>query len=203
MKRPLAAVVSFYAIGLLLAEIFQPPPAVLFFTSFFILVLALVLEKFRPILICLLLALVGWTNLVFHTAIISPDDLRNLTGNETEIAAIRGILIETPKIKISERDDQQIEHSLAQVRVAEIRRDGNWQPALGKIIVSRQMNFRQIFSPASPLKFPASFPNHRRRWPKDFLTTTIICRRAAFITNSKPFPQTTGSCGRRFCPRHH
>jgi ComEC/Rec2-related protein len=136
MKRPLVAVVSSYAIGLLLAEVFQPPLATLFAISFLVLILAIVLEKFRPVLICLLLALAGWTNLVFHTAIISPNDLRNLIGNETEIAAVRGILTQTPQIKISERDGGQTEHSLAQVKITEIRRDENWQPALGKIVVT-------------------------------------------------------------------
>jgi competence protein ComEC len=136
MKRPLVAVVSCYAIGLLLAEIFQPPPAALFAISFFVLVLALVVKKFRPTLICVLLTLAGWTNLVFHTAIISPNDLRNLIGNETEIAAVRGILIQTPQLKISERDGAETEHSLAQIKVTEIRRDDIWQPALGQIIVS-------------------------------------------------------------------
>ena len=136
MKRPLAAVVFFYVIGLLLAEMFQPPLAALFAASFFVLALVLVLEKFRPILICVLLALAGWTNLVFHTAIISPDDLRNLIGGETQIAAVRGILTQTPQLKISDRNGEQSEHSLAQVRVTEIRRSDNWQNALGQIIVS-------------------------------------------------------------------
>jgi ComEC/Rec2-related protein len=136
MKRPLAAVVSFYAIDLLLAGIFQPPLAVLFLISFFVLVVALVLEKLRPILICVLLALVGWTNLIFHTAVISPNDLRNLIGNEAEIVSVRGLLTQTPQLKISERDGEPTEHSLAQVKISEFQRDGNWQPAFGKIIVS-------------------------------------------------------------------
>ena len=76
MKRPLVAVVSCYAAGLLLAEIFQPPLAALFAVSFLVLVLALVLEKLRPVLIWPLLALAGWTNLAIHTAVISPNDLR-------------------------------------------------------------------------------------------------------------------------------
>jgi len=136
MKRPLAAVVSFYATGLLLAEIFQPALPILFSISFFVLVLAIAVEKFRPILICLLLALAGWTNLIFHTAIISPNDLRNLIGNETEIVSVRGILAQSPQIKLSERDGEETEHSLTQIKISEIRRDENWQPALGKIIVS-------------------------------------------------------------------
>jgi competence protein ComEC len=136
MKRPLVAIVSCYAIGLLLAEIFQPPLAVLFSISFFVLALALVLEKFRPILICILLALAGWTNLILHTAVISPDDLRNLIGEETKIAAVRGMLTQTPQLKISERDGEQTEHSLAQIRVAEIRLGENWRPAPGEIVVT-------------------------------------------------------------------
>jgi ComEC/Rec2-related protein len=136
MKRPFVAVVSGYAIGLLLAEIFQPPLAVLFSISFFVLVLAFALEKIRPILICILLALTGWTNLIFHTAVISPNDLRTLLGNNDSIVSVRGTLTQTPKLKISERDGEPAEHSLAQIRISEIRRGENWQPALGKIIVT-------------------------------------------------------------------
>jgi competence protein ComEC len=136
MKRPLGIAVAFYAAGLLLAGVFQPPVAALFLISFVVLILALVLEKFRPVLICLLLVLAGWTNLVIHTAIISPNDLRSIIGNETEIATVRGILIQTPQLKISQRDGEPAEHSLAQVRVDEIRRDENWQPALGEIVVN-------------------------------------------------------------------
>jgi len=136
MKRPLVAVVSCYAIGLLLAEIFQPPLTALFISAFATLVLALILPRFRPLLICLLLALAGWTNLIFHAAVISPNDLRNLIGNEAEIVSIRGILTETPHLKISDRDDQQTEHSLVQIRVAELCRDDKRQHAFGKIIVT-------------------------------------------------------------------
>ncbi len=49
---------------------------------------------------------------------------------------MRGTLVETPKLKISERDGEQTEHSLAQIEVAEIHRNENWQPALGEIIVT-------------------------------------------------------------------
>jgi competence protein ComEC len=136
MKRPLVAVVSCYSAGLLLAKIFQPPLATLFSISFFVFVLAIVLKKIRSPLICLLLALVGWTNLIFHTAIVAPDDLRNLIGNETEIVSVRGILTQSPQIKLSERDGEEIEHSLVQIKILEIRRDDNWQPAFGEITVT-------------------------------------------------------------------
>ena len=134
MKRPLVAVVSCYVIGLLIAGFFQPPLAALFVASF--LVLVLVLEKFRPWLIWLLLALVGWTNLASRTTVLSPNDLRSLLGNNAAIAAIRGNLVETPHIKIIERDDQETNRTVAQVRVNGLRRNDNWQPAEGEIVVT-------------------------------------------------------------------
>jgi competence protein ComEC len=136
MKRPLVAVVSCYAAGLLLAEIFQPPLAALFVISFFVLILILVLDKPRPILIWPLLALIGWTNLLVHTSVISPDDLRVIIGNADAIANVRGTMVETPKLKISEREGEPTEHSLAQVNVTEIRHGDDWKSALGEIIVT-------------------------------------------------------------------
>src|SRR5665213_3478074 len=116
MKHPFVAVVSFYALGLLFAEIFQPPLPLLFAASFFILILALAFKKFRPLLICLLLAFAAWTNLIFHTSIIAPDDLRKVIGDKTEIVALRGSLTQSPQIKITERDGEQMEHSLTQIK---------------------------------------------------------------------------------------
>jgi hypothetical protein len=98
MKRPLVAVVSCYVSGLLLAALFRPPLAVPFAVSFLVLVLVLVLKKLRPWLIWPLLALVGWTNLASRTAVLSPNDLRTLLGNDAAIVSVRGNLVETPHI---------------------------------------------------------------------------------------------------------
>jgi Domain of unknown function (DUF4131) len=136
MKYPLVAVVVCYAAGLLLAQIFRPPPAAIFAVSFFLLFLVLVLKKLRPIFIWPLLAVVGWTNLIVHTAVISPDDLRATIGKTSAIVAVRGTLVETPKLKISGHDGEQTEHSIAQVRASELRRSGTWRPALGEIAVT-------------------------------------------------------------------
>jgi len=145
MKRPFLTVVSFYAIGLLLAGLFQPPPFALFTAALLILILFFCLRKFRPYLLCVLLALSGWTNLIFHTAIVSPNDLRQLTGDETEIVTVRGTLAETPQLKLSRRRDLEIERSLAQVQLAEIQSHGNWQPAAGEVIVSTPGNLGTNF----------------------------------------------------------
>jgi hypothetical protein len=136
MNRPFVAVVLFYAVGLLLGKFFQPPLAALFLFSFGFLALVLIFKKIRPWLIGPLFIFLGWTNLVFHTAIISPHDLRSLIGNEPVIVTVRGNLAETPHIKIVERNDQETEHSIVRVHVQELRRHENWQPALGEIIVT-------------------------------------------------------------------
>jgi ComEC/Rec2-related protein len=136
MKRPLTVVVSCYVIGLLLAYFSQPPLIALFVSSLGLLMVALVWGRFRPLLTWPLLVLVGWTNLVSHTAIVSPNDLRALLGNNATLATVRGTLIETPHLKIVERNDGQTEHILAQVQITELRSGENWRTASGKIIVT-------------------------------------------------------------------
>ena len=78
----------------------------------------------------------GWTNLAGRTAVVSPNDLRRLLGNTNAIVTVRGTLIETPHRKISERDGRQTERSAAQVRVTALRRNPDWQPASGLIVVT-------------------------------------------------------------------
>lgn len=139
MNRPLIAVLMFYAAGLLFGRLCQPPPGVLpllFAVSFLILALAIAFQKLRRFLIWPLLMLVGWTNLLLHTAVISPNDLRSLAGTEPALAAIRGKLVETPRLKIIERGDLETEHSLAEVEVTGLELNESWQPAFGKIMVS-------------------------------------------------------------------
>jgi ComEC/Rec2-related protein len=137
MKRPFVAVVSFYALGLLFAEIFKLSPAALLAVSFLVLVLFFALKKSRPYLLCVLLLLAGWTNLILHTSVISPNDLRRLIGHEPEIATVRGTMLQMPQIKISEHRGGEIPHSLTQLRVTEIQEEeGDWEPAFGEIIVS-------------------------------------------------------------------
>jgi competence protein ComEC len=136
MNRPLVAVVFAYAAGLLTAQIFQPPLVALFGLAFFVLVLVLVLEKLRPFLIWPLLTLVGWTNFAARTAVVSPNDLRRVLGNEPAVVTVHGALAETPRLKIIEHDEQEKWRSVARVRVREIRRGNNFQPADGEILVA-------------------------------------------------------------------
>ncbi|MGO9586033.1 MAG: ComEC/Rec2 family competence protein [Limisphaerales bacterium] len=152
MKRPFVAVVSCYATGLLLAGIFRPPLVALFGIAFAVLVLVLVLEKLRPLLLWLLVAVVGWTNLASRTAMVSPNDLRALLGDTSAIVTVRGTLIETPHLRITERDDRQTERSVAPVQVMALRHGAGWQPAAGSVIVTTPGTLAAGFFAGQPVE---------------------------------------------------
>ena len=135
MNRPLASVVMAYAAGLLLAQFFHPPPALLLGLTVSILILTIASTKLRPFFFWPLLALTGWTNFICQTAVISPNDLRTQFGNEPALVTVRGELAETPRLKITVRDDAENWRNVARVRVAEIQRTENFIPAAGEILV--------------------------------------------------------------------
>ena len=136
MKRPLAAVVLAYAAGLLFAQFLHPPVAALFGSALLVLVLVLVLEKFRPLLIWPLLVLTGWTNLACRTEIISPDDLRTQFRDESALVTVRGEMAESPRLGVFERNGEKVWHSLVTIHVREIRRAENFLPAAGDLLVT-------------------------------------------------------------------
>jgi competence protein ComEC len=138
MNRPLVAVVAAYVAGLLLAQLFHPPLAALIFVLVLLLILTLILSftKHRRVLLWPLLALAGWTNFAARTAVLSPADLRVLLGDEPAVVTVRGTLAETPRLKIIQHEDQETWRSVAQVRAREIRRDGDFQPAAGDVLVT-------------------------------------------------------------------
>jgi competence protein ComEC len=136
MNRPLAPVVFIYATGLLFAQLFHPPLAALFAASFVILILVLILKKLRGILFWPLLALIGWTNFAARTAVVSPNDLRHLFGDEPALVTLRGELVETPRIKIVERDDVEKPRAVARVRVYEIKQENDFHRAVGDVLIT-------------------------------------------------------------------
>ena len=136
MNRPCVVVLSGYAAGLLLGQLFTLPLFTLFFVSFGLLAGAIFFVRLRPWLLWPLLALAGWTNLVLHTATLSPNDLRLLAGQDPAIAAIRGTLTAAPHLKLIERNHQETEHSIAEVKVTQLRLEDDWQPALGTVLVT-------------------------------------------------------------------
>jgi competence protein ComEC len=136
MNRPLVSVVIAYAAGLLLAQLSQPPPAALLGVTAAVLAATLVSTKLRSLLIWPLLALAGWSNFICQTAVVSPNDLRTLLGNEPALVTVRGELAETPRLKITVRDESENWRHVARVHVSEIRRAENFIPAAGEILVT-------------------------------------------------------------------
>jgi competence protein ComEC len=106
----------------------------LFVWSFLAGVAAVFWERGRIYLLTLLLVLSGWTGMIYHTAIISPDDLRDVAGNQPVQASVRGILQASPIPRIFERQNHELWHSSAVIDVQQIRLTNGWQPAFGKII---------------------------------------------------------------------
>ena len=134
MKRPLCSVALLYIGGILVGQWFHPPLAALFALSFLSAFAALLWSRGRLYLLRSLLVLAGWTNLSWHTAIISPNDLRLLAGPEPEAVVVRGALRASPMPRIFERQGRELWHSSVVINAEQIRLSRGWQPAFGKII---------------------------------------------------------------------
>ena len=100
----------------------------------------------------LLLALAGWLNFAARTAVVSPTDLRTLLGPEPALATVRGTLAETPRLKISLRDDQEKWRSVARVSVYALRREGGFAPAAGEVLVSTPAMLGPAFFSGQPVE---------------------------------------------------
>ena len=124
-----------YAGGVVLGEWAHPPLAGLFAAGLAAGLAALAWKSGRGWLLGALLLLAGWANLERHTAVVSPRDLRVLLGGQPEDVKLRGVLSATPAPRIFERGAREFWHTSALVSAGEIWRDGQWQPAWGKVIV--------------------------------------------------------------------
>ena len=142
-----------YGIGLLLAQLLHPPLAALLVTLGILLVPVLTLKIPRVYLIWPLLAVLGWANFTWRTAVLSPRDLRLLLGDEPALVTVRGVLAETPDVKIVQRDQQEQWHSMARVRVREIRRDGDFQTATGEVLATAPEVLGPDFFAGQPVEF--------------------------------------------------
>src|SRR5437868_13115100 len=98
MKRPLLIVALLYAGGVLLADLlpWKIPLSLLFLCAFASGLLSMLLARAREFLLAALLVLTGFVNLRVTTALLAPEDLRNLFREESAIVTVRGELRETP-----------------------------------------------------------------------------------------------------------
>jgi competence protein ComEC len=137
LKRPFVLVTVLTIAGILLAEYLPPPPFALLATALAFGALAILWNRARPILICGLVVLSGAANLRLHRSILSPNDLRRLLGDRTELGTVRGVLCETPSLRVYERDEKESWRSLAQIDVTAWRPNNQgWLPATGRVAVS-------------------------------------------------------------------
>ncbi len=138
MNRPLILVALSYTGGILLARYVPgaPPLWWLFAVSLALAGLALGCASCRAWLLLALALFTGWTNLATRTTVLSPHDLRRLVGDQVELVALRGTLCTTPTQRVYERDEQESWRSLAQLQVSALRRNGDWEPAFGRVAAS-------------------------------------------------------------------
>ncbi len=121
---------------MLLGDFCQPSLPALFVAAFTVLVFALICPRWRGLLLWPLVFLVGWTNLVYHSTVISPRDLRRLIGEEPALVTVRGRLCETPSQRVYALGEEEVLRTRAQVEVTSILCGTNWQPAVGRVTVA-------------------------------------------------------------------
>jgi len=136
MTRPVIILALFYAGGVLLGDWAQPPLALLFGASFALAALALCWNRAATPLLCALSLLAGWTNFAARTAILAPDDLRNLFGAGPEQITLRGTIAAQPSAKLFERGAGEQWRSSAVLDATAVCRQGRWQSAFGRAVAT-------------------------------------------------------------------
>src|SRR5215471_16647863 len=117
MKRPLLRVALFYVAGILAGDYFAVSPLYLLEFGLCLLALALLWGKARPWLIFPVLFLAGAANLRFHTAIVSPHDVRLVAGDFPAIVTVRGLVRDTPTVRVYEHDEKPSWRAQAQLEM--------------------------------------------------------------------------------------
>jgi competence protein ComEC len=136
-KQPLLPVVLYFIGGILLAKFVPLPWRETLGLTLTLAVAGLVWPRGRAWLLGVLIFLAGATNFNLHTAVISPNDLRLLIGNEPKLVTVRGTLLETPQTRIYDQRAEISSRSLAQVRVTAVRlQNAAWRDAFGLVVVS-------------------------------------------------------------------
>lgn len=135
-RHPLVPVALAYAAGVLCGWKFPLSLAVLLIGAGGLLVVALGLPNWRAWLLWPLLVSLGWTNLALSSAVLSPVDLRRVAKDAPELVALRARLMETPTLRVFERDEQESWRSHAVVEVVALGRRGEWQPVTGLVAVT-------------------------------------------------------------------
>lgn len=140
MRRPLLIPALCVAAGIAVAEWFPDHVAM---PSVVLAVLGLALAGLwaRAFAAGLGLALFAAGGLSYHATQwpLDPEDLRWRLDAHGELGTVRGILDETPSVRLSERRGQWMERTVVRLRVNGWRPQGrDWEPAAGRVVVSSQ-----------------------------------------------------------------
>ena len=136
MKRPLLTLALLYVAGVLLGAVWPLAVTGLFALTFLLLVFAMASAQLRRTCLVASLVLAGWCNIAARLDILSPHDLRVVFSQRTDIVTVRGVLIETPVERVHERKGEPVERTHAVVETHELRLDGRWQAAHGRIAIT-------------------------------------------------------------------
>jgi competence protein ComEC len=138
IKRPLAIVAVLYACGVLIGHCIPLTLYYILAVSTPVLAGIFLAPRFRPYLIRVLLVFVGWTNVTWHTAILTPTDLRAVLGNDPQLLTLRGTLAETPQLRVYPSDEGETLRTTARLNVTALESLGppaSRRPGSGQITV--------------------------------------------------------------------
>jgi len=136
MRRPLAIVALLYAGGLVLAEYLPVSLVVLWIMALVLAGAAFLWPGARRWLLVGALVALGWLNLTWRNAVVSPDDLRVLLPRAAAMeVTLRGKLPETPSLRMFVRDEEESFRTLATLEVEALRLREGWRPAHGMVLV--------------------------------------------------------------------
>jgi ComEC/Rec2-related protein len=153
MKRPLLSVALLYAAGIALASRVEVSLGPLFGAALGLTALALAWPRARPLLLGAVLFFAGWVNLGWRSAVLSPQDLRALAGDQPALVAVRGTLAATPAQRVQVRDEQALWRTLAPVEVTAIRfGQRDWEPARGTVQASTRRKSLTNFFNGQPVE---------------------------------------------------
>jgi len=116
-SKPLVIVAGLFIAGIALSNLLEPDWRIIFAAAWVLLLLAVAVEKGREWILAGLMLVAGAASLSLRTSIISPNDLRRLFGDSSQIITVQGRLAETPYQRVYERRNQESWRTIAFVEV--------------------------------------------------------------------------------------
>ncbi len=136
LKHPLLPVLAGYAAGVVVASFVPVPLIPGFLVAAALAAGALTLERHRSWPLAGLLFIAGALNCTIKSVALSPHDLRRVLDAGPQLVAVRGRLVTSPELRVSTAGDKESWRTRAVIELTQLGRDGDWQPAVGRVAVS-------------------------------------------------------------------